>query len=144
MPLLSIVLQRSNSGKHQVKLFGTIQKQRIILNSYSIKVGDTAIPKYKYNVKLPFLTNYDINTNAVIEGTIPLFNKVFYEASKTTDALRNILGQFTYRECDYHFNLSRTLPENFTDFEIYDEDGDVYTEHYVITLNFTYGLEELI
>jgi hypothetical protein len=142
MPLLSIVLQRSNSGKHPVNLFGSIQKQRIILESYSIKVGDGADAKYKYNVKLPFLTNYDINTNSVIQGTIPLFNESFYDLSENPSVI--VLSQFTYRQCNYHFNLSRHLNESFSDFEIYDEDGSIYTEHYVITLNFTYGLEELI
>ena len=139
MPLLSIVLQRSNAGKHSVNLFGSIQKQRIVLISYGIKIGDGDAPAFKYLIKLPFLTNYDINSNAVIHGTIPLFNDIYSDSFGVGFA-----GQFTYRDCNFHFNLSRNLNESFADFEIYTEDGVIYTETYVITLNFSYGLEELI
>lgn len=140
MPLLSIVLQRSNAGKHPVSLFGTVQKQRLILSSYSIKYADNVSPTaFKFLVKLPFLTNYDVNSNAVIQGAFPLYVGILGDSDGVAS-----LSQFTYRECNYIFNLSRNLNENFSDYAIYTEDGIEIIDHYVITLNFIYGIEELI
>ena len=42
------------------------------------------------------------------------------------------------------FNLRKTLQESFSDFEVYNHLGNVINDDYEITLNFTYGLEELI
>jgi hypothetical protein len=140
MPLLSIVLQRSNAGKHPVSLFGTVQKQRIILTSYSIKYADNVSPTgFKFLVKLPFLTNYDVNSNAVIQGAIPIYMDILADSNGVAN-----FSQFTYKECNYIFNLSRNLNDNFSDYTLYTEDGIEILDHYVITLNFTYGLEELI
>lgn len=165
MPLLTIELQKNGaSNKSNVSLFGSIAKQPLILTSYFIEfpiyandgatINDKALntritpnntqkeseKTLKIILKLPFLNNYDSNTNSVVSGTIPLFlDTCILDANVIT------ICNGTYRQCDYDFNIARNIPESFNDFEIYNAYGYVYPiNDYKITLNFTYRRPELI
>lgn len=140
MPLLSIVLKKVSGVKSNVELFGSIAKQPLILNSYFIDLEGEA--NTKLLVKLPFLNNYDANTNASIGGTIPLFLDVsyVYDGSDTVE----VVSSRTYKECNYEFNIARNIQESFNDFEVYGSSGFIITSDYEITLNFTYRRPELI
>jgi hypothetical protein len=80
-----------------------------------------------------------VNTNTKVSGVFPLFRNSFLDSTNT-----EIYAVHSYNECNYMFNLSKHLNESFSDFEMYDIDGDIIIDTYTITLNFTYGLEELI
>ena len=161
MTLLTIVLKKTSSGKETVNLFGSIAKQPIILTGYYLNC-ETEQP-YLF-LKLPFLNNYDCNTNSVVSGTVPIFPRNYLDDKTTNGMFINNINQTTgavsytiqsqnstvesykntsYREVNYEFNIARNIPESFSDFELYASDGnaiDVYT----LILTFTYRRPELI
>ena len=161
MPLLTIILKKDLTGKEQVNLFGSISKQPIIMTSYFLKC-QTQQP-YLF-LKLPFLNNFDCNTNSLISGTIPIFTKnsltdksvnkpVITNINQTTGAVSYTTQveviessdstDTIYKEVNYEFNIARNIPESFIDYELYASDGnpiDIYT----LILTFTYRRPELI
>lgn len=145
MPLLSLVLTNTtrnsstgllddatNNTPYQIELFGAIAKQPIVLTSYFIEFSEELPDPKKFALRLPFLNDFDCNTNNNIKASIPIF----------CDA-----GRATYRECDYEFNIARNISQNMSDMQLYFSSTDTPVNMalgYEITLNFTYRRPELI
>lgn len=143
MPLLSLILTNTtrnattgylNDGSvtpSPIQLYGSVPKQPIILTSYFIEFSEEVEQK-KYTVKLPFLGDFDCNTNNLVPASFPIFSGV---------------GRTVYRECDYEFNLARPINQNTNDYNIYFSSTDTPLRAligYEITLNFTYRRPELV
>jgi hypothetical protein len=161
MPLLTIVLNKTGTGKIPVELFGSVAKQPIILTSYYLYCEST---QPYFFLKLPFLNNYDSNTNSVIRGSIPIFasansfdriisgptlsnvnqstgTTTYSQQSQTFEDL--IIPFGTYREVSCEFNIARNIPNTFSDYELYAFDGTPI-DIYQLILTFTYRRPELI
>ncbi len=133
MPLLSIQLVYNNTTnvRSPVVLTGSLPKQPISLRHYQVKLASQDGTVDGLYVSLPFLNNYDVNTNFTVSNAIPLF----HEPSKAS----------SHTFCDLEFNPARNIDEVFSDWQVYDEDGEIYTtKSYVITLLFNYRRPELI
>jgi hypothetical protein len=112
MPLLRILCEFGTTGQAQVNLkIGSIPAQPLILRE-SIVVMATADASCDYLVvELPFLNDFDINTNGEITG-IPIYvGRAIHQ--------RNLH--------DITFMPSKDIPQNFS-VKIYQEVGStVYT-----------------
>lgn len=134
MPLLVLqLIYDSTAGKSNILLNGAVPKQPIELVHYGIKLSSGDANLDFLHVKLPFLNNFDVNTNFPVSNAFPLFH----------DATRIQ----TDTECSYQFNPSQNINESISsqDWEVYAEDGSVYTtKDYTITLVFNYRRQELV
>jgi len=135
MPLLVLQLAYNSTTnvKDNIVLNGSVPKQPLELVHYGIKLsgGDTNLDYL--HVKLPFLNNFDVNTNFSVSNAFPIFNN---SSSLQTD-----------KRCSYLFNPSQNIQESISaqDWEVYAEDGSVYTtKDYTITLVFCYRRQELV
>jgi len=133
MPLLSLQLKYSTStaSKAQVVLTGAIPKQPIKLVGYQIKLSSVDATVDTLYVTLPFLNSYDVNSNFIISNAIPLFHDTTLASSHT--------------RTEIEFNPARNIDESMTEWNVYDEDGNIYVgKSYTITLLFNYRRAELI
>ena len=136
MPIL--VLQLSYNSTTNVKdtivINGSIPKQPLELVHYGIKLSPTGDANLDYlHIKLPFLNDFDVNTNYTISNAFPIFHDSTRIQSDT--------------ECSYLFNPSQNIQQNISsqDWEVYAEDGSVYvTKDYTITLVFNYRRQDLV
>ena len=135
MPILVLQLEydKTSNVKSNIVINGSIPKQPLELVHYCIKLsgGDTSLDYLP--VKLPFLNDFDVNTNFSVSNAFPIFNdstRVQYDT-----------------ECSYLFNPSQNINQNISsqDWEVYAEDGTVYeNKDYTITLVFNYRRQDLV
>ena len=134
MPLLVLQLvYASATGKSNIVLNGSVPKQPLELVHYGIKLASGDANLDYLHVKLPFLNNFDVNTNFEVSNAFPLFH--------------NSTRVQSDRKCSYLFNPSQNIQESISsqDWEVYAEDGSVYTtKDYTITLVFNYRRQELV
>lgn len=161
MPLLTMILIKNNLGKQPCEIFGSVAKQPIILTSYHLQCESL---QPVFFLRLPFINNYDSNTNSVIKASIPIipsFNDIDRAIGGPiatsvnqstgvityTTSVQNFEiseGPFcTYRDVNFEFNISRNIPLSFTDYELYASDGTPI-QYYQLLLTFTYRRPELI
>ena len=134
MPLLVLQLAyASATGKANIVLNGSVPKQPLELVHYGIKLSAADGNVDYLHVKLPFLNNFDVNTNFEVSNAFPIFHSSSSIQSNT--------------KCSYLFNPSQNIQESISaqDYEVYAEDGSVYTTRdYTITLVFCYRRQELV
>ena len=134
MPLLVLQLvYASATGKSNIVLNGSVPKQPLELVHYGIKLASGDANLDYLHVKLPFLNNFDVNTNFEVSNAFPLYHDSSRVQSDT--------------KCSYLFNPSQNIQESISsqDWEVYGEDGSVYTtKEYTITLVFNYRRQELV
>ena len=134
MPLLVLQLvYASATGKANIVLNGSVPKQPLELVHYGIKLSSGDSNLDFLHIKLPFLNNFDVNTNFSVSNAFPLFHDSTLLQSD--------------RKCSYLFNPSQNIQESISsqDYEVYSEDGSVYTtKDYTITLVFNYRRQELV
>ena len=130
MPLLSLYLKYNNSERSKVVLSGAIPKQPLRLVHYNIALAAADNNVDTLLVQLPFLNNFDVNSNFDVNDSIPIFNN---PDSRQTSSIM-----------DLEFNPARNIDE-VMDWKVYKDDGTQYTsQNYTITLLFSYRRSDLI
>ena len=134
MPILCLQLKQDASGiKEAVQLSGSVPKQPLTLVHYSINLASQDTSADAFFVQLPFLNNFDVNSNFDVTHSIPLFMKPS-DSQGTHDV-----------QCNYEFNPARNIDEVFSNWYVYDESGNIYTNKaFTITLVFNYRRAELV
>lgn len=134
MPILALILEYTTAnGKVDINLNGSIPKQPLELVHYQIQLPSAQSALDRMHIKLPFLNDFDVNTNYSQSNAFPIFN-------------RNT-QQNTNRQCCFLFNPSQNIQQSISsnDWEVYGDDGTVYTSSdYTITLVFNYRRQELV
>lgn len=134
MPILVLQLSyASATGKDNIVINGSIPKQPLELVHYGIKLASGDANLDYLHIKLPFLNDFDVNTNYTVSNAFPIFHNAERLQSDT--------------ECSYLFNPSQNIQQNISsqDWEVYAEDGSVYTtKDYTITLVFNYRRQDLV
>ena len=150
MPLFIPQLKYTQSTDtfHTVVLAGSIPKQPICLESYTVHLTAAQSNLRSLWVKLPFLNMFDVNTNFPQSNAFPLAvhgsQSITSTTSNESPAVVTSGSSSENHLCNYNFNLSRSVPESF-EFVIYDQDGNIYnTQDYTIDLVFSYRRQDLI
>ena len=133
MPVLALLLVQDSSGvKSNISLNGSIPKQPLVLSMYQIQLPSAVSSLDRLHVKLPFLNDFDVNTNFEVSNAFPIFN-------------RNT-QQNTIRECHYEFNPSQNIQQTISsnDWGLFSDDGSVYTGGITVSLVFNYRRQELV
>jgi len=133
MPILVLQLKYDNSTgvRENIVLSGSIPKQPLTLTHYQIILAAADGTLDTLWVKLPFFNNFDINTNYPISNAFPLF-KLPANVSHS-------------EQVEYEFNPAQNIQEAINNWNVYDENGSVYTtQSYTINLIFNYRRAELM
>lgn len=133
MPILALQLKYDTSTgvRDNIVLSGSIPKQPITLTHYQIILGASDATLDTMWVKLPFFNNFDINTNYPISNAFPIY-KIPTNVSHS-------------ERVEYEFNPAQNIQEAINNWNVYDEDGDPYTnQSYTINLVFNYRRAELM
>ena len=133
MPVLALLLEQDSSGnKTDIVLNGSIPKQPLVLSMYQIQLPSAVSSLDRLHVKLPFLNDFDVNTNYEVSNAFPIFN-------------RNT-QQNTIRKCHYEFNPSQNIQQSISgnDWGLFQDDGSVYSNEVTVTLVFNYRRQELM
>lgn len=131
MPLLVLNLKYDSLTKIRtpIELQHAIPKQPIRLVHYAISTT-SPVDEPTLLVQLPFLNNFDINSNFDASDSIPLF----------------IDPEFTIAAgiMDLEFNPARSIDETM-EWKVYKSDGTLYeSQDFQITLLFTYRRSDLM
>lgn len=130
MPLLSLYLKYDGDENQKIILNGAIPKQPLRLVHYNIALSTEDQNLDLLLVQLPFLNNFDINSNFEANDAIPIFNN---PNSRQTSSMMDI-----------EFNPAKNIDE-IIKWRVFKEDGSEYNSQiYTITLLFNYRRSDLI
>jgi len=133
MPLLILQLSYDSSSglKAPIVLNGSVPKQPMNLVHYQIDLDSADSALKTLWVKLPFLNNFDVNTNYEVSNAFPVFNDPTSSVSSA--------------KVEYEWNPAKNIDESINGWNIYDQDGNEYTtKSYTVTLVLTYRRAELL
>ena len=152
MPLLQMILKRScdSAGvytNHPIVLTGGVVKQPLVLKYFAVQtyndllipvpLKDTIISSSAY-VDLPFLNNYDVNSNA------PSTNSIFIPIDYDTSSTKTIC----YGNIDILFNPAKNIDSNISTWHLFDDAGEDLGQSdstiVTVTLMFEYRRPDLI
>lgn len=132
MPLLALRFKFDSATKtrYPIELQHAIPKQPLRLVHYSLHLAAVDANLKTLLFQVPFLNNFDVNSNFDANDSTPVFNDPGYEHSS------NIM--------DVEFNPSRSIDE-VMDWKVYDQDGDPYeSQDFECVLLFSYRRSDLI
>lgn len=147
MPILSLHLKYTQlTGSYNaVEIYGGVPRQPVQLTQYNIRLAEPQPSLDILYVSLPFLNSYDVNTNFDIKNAIPLFLEKYHIYSADGETSQLVCYQTFSRECSYEFNLSQNVPQSFSNWRVYNENGDLFTScGFSIDLIFNYRRPELL
>jgi len=155
MPLLQLQLKKTKTANvisnTPISLPGGVVKQPMVLKYFSVNTYDLTGAPTVMNialnhscllVDLPFLNNYDVNSNA------PVTNAVFIPTNLNTD-LNNFDTQYS-GPMDILFNPAKNIDSVISNWDIYSQtgskiDGEISNNVMIIvTLMFEYRRPDLI
>ena len=130
MPLLALRFVYKNNIREPIELQHGTPKQPLRLVHYTVKLNAVDNNLSCIQIQVPWLNNFDVNSNMSPGDSIPV--PVDPEL------------EFTKGPIDVEFNISKSIDEVF-DWKAYDQDGVLYeSQDFEVLLHFNYRRADLM